>query len=208
VEKNRPNAQAKLRRSQAEQVWYQGIASLMPTVALAGGNSMKMARFVVLTLVVLGCAFASAQTFGFGTSIGGTGLYCNFEQLVSNGGGLHSGIDNLSMCGSTFADISGFDAVPAIAQARVKGVVYGDEIYAIYQGFPEAQWTVFTKLKCNKVRNGRFIGSNGWVGVAAFSGILAFSNQGPLSCSIPGRNGVVPTMGASIGAIRWQDEKK
>lgn len=162
---------------------------------------MKLKLMLVLAVLALG-TLASAQTFGFGTSIGGSGLYCNFEQLKYYGGGLWAGLDNLSACGSSVnATISGFTAsIPAAAGAQVrgKGVVYGDSIYAAYNGDAFAMWTVFSKTKCNKVNKfGRFTGTNSWEGVAAFSGYLAGTNQGPLSCNIPGKNGVAPTKGAS-----------
>ena len=152
---------------------------------------------LVLAVLALG-TLASAQTFGFGTGPGG-GLYCNYEQLSYAGGGLWGGVDNLSPCGASYSTLSGFTAsVPAGPMAHGKGVVYGDSIYAAYNGLPEAMWTVFTKLKCNKVNKfGQFTGPDGWEGVAAFSGFFAGTNQGPLSCAIPGKNGVAPTKGAN-----------
>jgi hypothetical protein len=157
---------------------------------------------VVLAVLALG-TLASAQTFGFGTSIGGSGLYCNYEQLQNAGGGLWGGSDNLvTACGATSnSTISGFNAtVPNVGpMAHGPGVVYGDSIYAVFNGDPFAQWTVFTKLKCNKVNKiGKFVGTDGWEGVAAFSGFFAGTNQGPLSCAIPGKHGAVATKGASI----------
>ncbi|MGB9071667.1 MAG: hypothetical protein WCC22_03275 [Terriglobales bacterium] len=161
---------------------------------------MKLKMLAVFTLVVFGCAFASAQTFGF-ASVGG-GLYCNFEQLSNAGAGAWGGVDNLSACGSSVnATISGFNAtVPAVGQPTGgAGVVYGDSIYAAYNGDAFAQWTVFTKLKCNKQnRFGQYTGAYGWNGLAAFSGFFAGGNHGFLSCSIPGKNGAVPTKGPSV----------
>ena len=174
---------------------------------------MKLKTLAILAMGIFGYAFASAQTFSFGTAIGGEGLYCNYEQLKYYGGGLWAGLDNLSACGvSVNATLSGFTASISAAtgaQAHGKGVVYGDDIYAAYNGDPFAQWTVFTKLKCNKLSKfGGFVGPNGWEGVAAFSGFLAGTNYGPLSCSIPGRNGVAPTLGVATGALRRQAEKR
>ena len=155
----------------------------------------------VLTLVVFGCAFASAQTFGFGTAVGGSGLYCDYEQLSYSGGGLWGGLDNYSACGfSVNPTISGFSGTVANhgELAHGAGVIYGDSVYAVISGDPFAQWTVFTKLKCNHTNKfGAFTGTDGWEGVAAFSGFVAGTNQGPLSCSIPGKNGHAPTKGAS-----------
>jgi hypothetical protein len=159
---------------------------------------MKLKTLAILTLGIFGCAFASAQTFGFASAFGD--LYCNYEQLTYAGNGLWVGFDNLSACGINISStLSGFSAtVPNVGpSAHGAGVVYGDSVYAVYNGFPEGQWTVFTKLKCNKVKNGVFVGQDGWDGVAAFSGIFVGSNQGPLSCTIPGKNGAAPTKGVN-----------
>lgn len=161
---------------------------------------MRMKMLAVLTLVLCGCVFASAQTFGFAST--GGGLYCNYEQLSNAGSGAWGGVDNVSACGgSVNATISGFDAtVPAHGQPTGgAGVVYGDSIYAAFSGDPYAQWTVFTKLKCAKQnRFGQYTGNYGWVGVAAFSGFFAGGNHGYLSCSVPGKNGAAPTKGPSV----------
>ena len=54
---------------------------------------------LVVTLLVIASAFASAQTFGFGTS-GGSYLYCNYETGLTNySGAIWSAGDNLSPCG-------------------------------------------------------------------------------------------------------------
>jgi hypothetical protein len=166
---------------------------------------MKLKTLAILTLGIFGCAVASAQTFGFGTAIGGSGLYCNYYQVTYLGGGLWAGIDNLSVCGDSYSTIVGFAAtVPGVGpSAHGRGVVWGDSIYAVYNGCPECQWTVFTKFvglnpDCNKKnKSGKFIGTNHWEGVAAFSGVFAGSVEGPLSCTIPGKNGVTPTKGVN-----------
>lgn len=158
---------------------------------------MKLKMLAVLTLVVFGCAFASAQSFGFASTYGG--LYCNYEQLSYYGGGLWAGSDNLSACGSSYnSTISGFTASAKGAEAHGPGVVYGDTIYAQLDGLPTFQWTVFTKLKCNKQNKyGQYTGSDGWEGVAGASGYFLGTNQGPLSCSLPGKHGVQATKGVN-----------
>lgn len=163
---------------------------------------MKLKSLLVITLFVVACSFASAQTFGF-ASTGGF-LYCNYEQLSFGFNGEWGGIDNLSPCGSSVnATISGFTSSLS-NQGELTGgpgVIYGDSVYAAYNGDPFAQWTVFTKLKCNKQnRFGAYTGGYSWVGVAAFSGFFAGDNHGYLSCSIPGRAGVTPTKGPSTRA--------
>lgn len=161
---------------------------------------MKLQSLLVITLLVLGCSFASAQTFGF-ASVGG-GLYCNYEQLASGGSGAWGGLDNVSACGGSLnANISGFNAnLPNMGQPTGgEGVIYGDSIYASFSGNNNAQWTVFTRLKCNKQNKyGQYTGNYGWTGVAAFSGIFVGGNHGFLSCSHPGKEGVYPTKGVSI----------
>ena len=162
---------------------------------------MNIKSLTVIALCILGCSFASAQTFGF-ASIGG-GLYCNYEQLSPAGNGGWGGIDNLSACGvSVNSTLSGFTAsIPAGLGLPLSGsgVVTGDSIYAALSGDPFAQWTVFTRLKCNKQnKSGQYLGAYGWVGAAAFSGFYVGGNQGFLSCSIPGKAGASPTKGTSI----------
>jgi hypothetical protein len=166
---------------------------------------LKLSTLLVLTLFVVCCSFASAQTFGFGTAIGGSGLYCNFEQLSYAGSGLYGGVDNLEAACDSSANstVSGFAGTVANdgEEAHGAGVIYGDSIYAVYDGDPYAQWTVFSKLKCNKTNKfGDYTGTDGWEGAAAFSGEFVGTNQGPLSCNIPGKDGGLATRGTSSGS--------
>jgi hypothetical protein len=158
---------------------------------------LKLKSLLVITLFVVACSFASAQTFGF-ASVGG-GLYCNYEQLSSGGSGEWGGVDNLSACGSSVnSSISGFSAILTANGEPTggTGVIYGDSLYAALSGDPFAQWTVFSKLKCNKQNKyGVYTNGYSWVGVAAFSGVFAGSNTGYLSCNIPGKAGNSPTKG-------------
>jgi|HubBroStandDraft_6_1064221.scaffolds.fasta_scaffold420066_1 hypothetical protein len=169
-----------------------------------------MKSFTVIALLILCCSFAPAQTFGF-ASVGG-GLYCNFEQLYASGTGAYGGFDNVSACnGAPSAVISGFNAtLPNMGQPTGgAGVIYGDSIYAALSGNPYAQWTVFSRLKCNnKNRFGQYTGNYGWVGVAAFSGFFAGGNQGFLSCSVPGKAGAYASKGASFGPLSSANHKK
>jgi hypothetical protein len=98
----------------------------------------------------------------------------------------------ISACGSGVdADIGGFTVtVPNRGgAAHGAGVVYGDDIYTALYGGLVGQWTVFTKLKCNKMKGGVYVGPSGWVGIASISMLLGSVNAGPLSCAIPGKNG-------------------
>jgi hypothetical protein len=147
----------------------------------------------------MACSFAaSAQSFGFAST--GGGLYCNFEQL-SISGGFVGGYDNLSACGSGVnSTISGFNATVPNDGPSVHGpgVVYGDSIYATLSGDPYAQWTVFSKLKANKVnKEGQYTGTYSWIGAASFSGVFVGTNEGYLSSSVPGKNGNYASKGAT-----------
>jgi len=161
---------------------------------------MKKTVFVIAVLILLGSAIASGQTFGF-ASVNGA-LYCDYLVITYDQDGIIAGYDNLSACGSSVnATISGFHAtVPNDGpSAHGAGIVYGDSIYATLYGFMNAQWTLFSKLKCNKQNKfGQYTGAPGWEGVAAFSGFFSGVNAGPLSCSIPGKNGKAATRGSTV----------
>jgi len=163
-------------------------------------------RMLLTAFLVFGCgALASAQSFGFASTDGG--FYCNYEQLSYYGGGLWAGADNLSACGvSGNATISGFSvSIPKGEGLPVHpaGVIYGDSLYATLYGSTSAQWTVYTKTRCNKKNHfGGYVGGPYWMGVAGFSGFLAGANDGWLTCSVPGKNGVVPTLGPTTHAAR------
>ncbi len=154
---------------------------------------------LVITLLVVACGFASAQTFGFAST--GSGLYCNYEQLSAAGAGAWGGFDNFSACGASVnGTISGFNATLANdgQQGHGAGVIYGDTIYATLCGDPYAQWTVWTALKANKQNKfGIYTGKISWVGAASFSGVYVGGNYGYLSATIPGRNGAAATKGST-----------
>lgn len=165
----------------------------------------KSKRFLVVGLLVVGCGFSSAQTFGF-ASIGG-GLYCNYIQLTYAGSGAWSGVDNFTVCGGPpYSAISGFSASVSKESgiaAYGDGILYGDSIYAASSGEPQDQWTVFAKLKCNrKDKNGHYAGAPGWIGVAAFSGVYGGVSYGYLSCEIPSKtDGDAVLRGTMVGRI-------
>jgi hypothetical protein len=158
---------------------------------------LKLKSLLVITLFVVACGFASAQpTFGFASI--GSALYCDYEQLNPTfGGNLWGGFDNYSVCNGSvapnFPTISGFGATLAVTASNNgpisgKGMIYGDTIYSYEYGLTQDQWTVWTALKCNKfnVKTGKFTGKLSWVGVAGFTGVVAGTNSGYLSCTIPG----------------------
>ena len=173
---------------------------------------------LVLTLLALG-SLASAQTFGF-ASAGGLGIYCNYEQLtLSSFGGVYYGYDNLmTACGAAVnANVVGYTAnVKNVGGIPVfgNGVVLGDNIYdAFSQAYTGAQWTVFTKLKCNsQYPTGQFKGQWSWIGVAGASGFFFGDNWGFLSCTIPGDSKLIQnyetTVGKTMPALRQIKEGK
>jgi len=123
------------------------------------------------------------------------------------GNGLWSGADNQSACGSSVnATISGFSVtIPKNNGSPVygPGVIYGDSLYSTLYGVTDAQWTMYTRLKCNKIdKSGNILGPPSWMGVAAFSGFFGGLNYGFLYCGIPGKKGVVATLGPTVGAAR------
>ncbi|MGB0043987.1 MAG: hypothetical protein WBP91_12495, partial [Terriglobales bacterium] len=162
---------------------------------------------LVITLFVVACSFASAQTFGFYSV--GSGQYCNYEQLVAAGGNLYGGQDNLSVCGvSIGSSISGFGAKLDTTSSdgytvSGAGVIYGDSIYAQLDGDPYAQWTVWTSLKASKEKNGYFHGKLGWIGAATFSGFFAGTNQGYIGAP-PTREGGVSKGPASLSKAQFK----
>jgi len=166
-----------------------------------------MKSLVVIALLVLGCSFASAQTFGF-LSIGGF-AYCNFEQLTPFFGPIYSGVDNLTAaCGlpvnGTIVGSATSIAASSGLPATGKGVGYADNIYdAEFEEYTGLQWWVFTQLKPSKL-----LFHYGWIGFAGGSGSIFGDNYGYLSASIPGRNGVKATAGLSTGNAKGQFSKK
>ena len=162
---------------------------------------MKMKSLVVIALLVLGCIFTSAQTFGF-QSAGGD-LYCNYEVLQQLAPyAVWQGVDNLSMCtgrggstgNATLVGISGgLTKAQNPGNFSVKGVVFADNIYDAFSGsYDNSQYFVVSALKCSEKKFG-------WIALTTMSGILFSDNYGYLSCQIPGRDGAIATRGPSTG---------
>jgi hypothetical protein len=170
---------------------------------------LKLKSLAVITLLVIGCSFASAQTFGF-ESIG-HGLYCNYEVLQQvTPYNVWQGRDVLSSCNADLdATIAGVTADisaagnPAGFQIS-KGVAYADNIYdAFAEGYSGAQWEVVTATKCS-LKGQKY----GWIDFASVSGFIFGDNYGYLDCSFPGKNGVVATRGLSTGSAAQLPAKK
>jgi hypothetical protein len=160
----------------------------------------------VLTLVVFGCAFASAQTFGFGTA-GGDYLYCNYEAGLNNAFGspfaVWAAVDNLSACGHSFnATMVGIAGKLSKVQnpagfALSKGVTMADNLYDAYSyGLTGAQWDVTQNGACTNLGAKKV--KEGWIGFASESGFVFGDNYGVLACSIPSK-GKANVKGLSIG---------
>ena len=160
---------------------------------------------LVVTLLVIASAFASAQTFGFGTA-GGSYLYCNYESGLNNAYGspfdVWAATDNLSACGHSFnATMVGIGAKLAKtknpAGFGTKGVSMADNLYDAYSyGLTGAQWDVTQNVKCTHIGAKKVV--EGWIGFASASGFVFGGNYGVLACEIPGK-GNVASKGLSIG---------
>ncbi len=169
---------------------------------------MNMKSLVVITLVVLACSFASAQTYTFGFADANGDLYCDYEQLgLSNG--LIVGIDNLSGCGIAYnATLIGGPAKDPIFGQQYSvtvGAILADNILDLDAGsFTNAQAVVFQALKCNKLdKNGKYHGKYGWLIAEAMDGFLYGDNYGYLSCTIPEKgDGDALMRGTTSGTLR------
>ena len=169
---------------------------------------MKFKLLAVLTLVVFGCAFASAQTFGFGTA-GGDYLYCNYEVLSNSYGAPYAiwgGTDNISDCyfgshyNATMGGVTGKLTKPQdpFGIGTVNGVVLGDNLYDAYSfTFTGYQWTVVSNLRCTNL--GAKKPKEGWVGIASVSGFAFAGNYGVLSCTVYAKGQAKPNKGVSFG---------
>lgn len=158
---------------------------------------MKLKTLAVITLVVLGCSFASAQTGTFSFwNAAGTAEYCDYFVITTNSGGVVAGYDDTTnVCGFEFnSAIVGFDATTPNdgLPGYGKGVVVGDDIYdASCACFSGLQWTVWVSDKCSKKKNGHFTGRYGWVGVAgSYSGVYLGDSYGYLACGAPDKGEV------------------
>jgi hypothetical protein len=162
---------------------------------------MKMKGVLVITLLVLGCSFASAQTFGF-VSVGISTLnYCNYEVLHQLAPyDVWEGSDVLTPCGvSQNATIAGSSVKLSAKQNpvgfKLKGVAYADNIYdAFSEAYTGAQWFVITNLECS-------LKEFGWIGFASASGVIFGSNYGWLwPCGPEARKAAANGHRLSIGA--------
>ncbi len=174
---------------------------------------MKLKSLLVITLLVIGCSFASAQTFGFGTA-GGDYLYCNYIQLSNVYGAPYAvwqGTDNLSACGhgynATVVGVKGGLSKPGNPGGfAATGVTYADNIYDAYSyTLTGVQWDVSQSLKCTNL--GAKKAKEAWIGFASVSGFVFGDNYGTVACSIPGRDKGAKMKGLSIGTAKAPKRK-
>ena len=159
---------------------------------------MKLKSLVVITLLVLGCSFASAQSFGFLSYTGGL-EYCNFEQLVISDSFYVSGFDNTSACGLSVpinGNIGGaIVTVPAGAGAPVKGknASYSDTLLDVLDYIPgtgyefftnENVWSLSNLVAPKKLKAGKY----SWALYVTFNGGLYLDNYGFLTTTLPAKN--------------------
>jgi hypothetical protein len=164
---------------------------------LPGGIPLKLKSLLVITLLVLGCSAAFAQTYTFGfENYNGSVLYCNYETFtLSNGGYVAAGTDNIvTACGGAVnaTMIGTKTTVPLAAALGQTGAAYGfgDTLYTALYGANE-QWFVISKTKASAKKQG-------WVGLAGYAGYFVGSNAGLLTTSIPGKAGRA-SAGLSVG---------
>lgn len=167
---------------------------------------MNLKSFVVITLLVLGCGFASAQSYTFGFVDTDGNLFCNYEQFTVSGG-LALGIDNLSLCGYSVNStlLGGAAKDPTLGQgySGIVDAILADNIFDVESGTDTgAQLVYFQALKCNRPnKNAQYHGKYGWLLEAAVSGFLFGDNYGYLSCTIP-QKGDALLRGTGLGKLR------
>lgn len=163
---------------------------------------MKLKSLAIITLVVLGCGFASAQTGTFSFwNVAGTYEYCNSLVITYNSGGVVAGYDDLMACGFDYnSPVVGFDGtLPGYG----KGIIVGDAIYdASANAYTGLQWTLWVSDKPSKrTKTGHFTGKYGWIGVAgSYTGIYFGDNYGYMTIGAP-EKGAVAGHGTAAGKL-------
>ncbi len=176
---------------------------------------LKLTTLLVMTLFVLCCSFASAQSFGFLSTEGGE--YCDYEYIYDWDGGIWAGDHILTVgCGYPYNGTQ-VGATTSLTSATnplgfaIKGVAMADNIFdAIYEEF-----TGYNALYITQVPEKKQVcdsddphpdkyGWEAWFGVS--SEIFAY-NYGCLTSSIPGKNAVA-TRGTSFGKDAARQLKK
>jgi len=147
---------------------------------------VTLKTLAIITLVVLGSSFASAQTGTFYIWDSTDIQYCNFYVITYNSG-VVAGVDNLTTYCQFPVDatVVGFDTtLPNDGlPTHGKGMIFGDNIYdAECYCYSGDQWTVWLSGKYSKEHGkGDFYGPYGWLGVAGVSGFYFGDNYGWVS---------------------------
>jgi len=173
---------------------------------------VKLKTLAVITLVVLGYSFASAQatgTYTFWNSAFSLN-YCNYLVITYNSGGIVAGYDDLTepQVGCEliqnspvvgFVATTGKDGQPA----HGKGAVIGDAIYdASADAYTGLQWTLWVSDKPNKLCCGSHYGPYGWMGVAGtYTGFYFGDNYGYLTFGIYPQKGDAAGHGTTAGKL-------
>ena len=185
---------------------------------------MKLKSLAVITLFVLGCssAFAQSYAFGFLDYTGGM-QYCNYEVLQTGGAGNFylSGMDVLDACASSanpFATIEGTgvrvtdeDIESTGLQPGITGpghYIYADAIMDAYAGdYTGEQWITITATSVNSKNKA---GKWNWDSFLGFSGYEFLGGFGFLTDKLPDKSSEAaeaakatgPTFKASSDALK------
>jgi hypothetical protein len=188
-------------------------------------DSLKLKSLAVITLFVLGCssAFAQSYAFGFLNYTGGM-QYCNYEIVQTGGAGNFylSGMDVLDACASSanpFATIEGtaikvtsLDLESTGLQPGITGsgrYIYADAIMDAYAGsYTGEQWITITATSVNSKNKA---GKWNWDSFLGFSGYEFLGGFGFLTDKLPDKSSEAvkeaakaagPTFKASSAALK------
>jgi hypothetical protein len=185
---------------------------------------LKLKSLAVITLFVLGCssAFAQSYAFGFLNYTGGM-QYCNYEIVQTGGAGNFylSGMDVLDACASSanpFATIEGTairvtdeDLESTGLQTGITGpgrYIYADAIMDAYAGsYTGEQWITITATSVNSKNKA---GKWNWDSFLGFSGYEFLGGFGFLTDKLPDKSSEAvmaakaagPTFKASSAALK------
>ncbi len=139
---------------------------------------MKVTSLAVITLLLLGCSFASAQTLRLVSSDGS--LDCGYVLTQLTPYDVWEGYSEPcgGLASSTIVGISGGLSKAGNPGAfPVKGVVFADNAYDAFSGtFTGAQLFIATNLKCSSKKYG-------WISFAGMSGLVFGVDMGYVSCN-------------------------
>ncbi|HXZ40973.1 MAG TPA: hypothetical protein VEG68_09535 [Terriglobales bacterium] len=185
---------------------------------------MKLKSLAVITLIVLCCSAASAQSYAFGfLNYTGGQQYCNYEIFTTGGAGNFylTGMDVLDACASSanpFATIEGTGIRVTLEDIESTGLqpgitgpgryIYADAIMDAYAGdYTGEQWLTITATSVNKKNEAgkwnwdSFLGFSGYEFLGAY-GFLTDKLPDKSSEAVKGANAAGPTFKASSDALK------